>query len=228
MVFSENFGTEGRGGYFDNYGIIRDIIQNHLLQILALFAMEPPTSLDAEDIRNEKVKVLRSMVPVQLDDVVLGQYKGRVEKNGNKLPAYLEDATVPQNSLCPTFAAVAMRISNARWDGVPFLLKAGKALDKRRAEIRVQVGTAGRGGRRGPWRAQGAGGGRWRAGGSTAGREGREGREGYNYVDEAVDASVWKGMEWQGQGCWLISGSGARMKVLHKEAVEVMPAGHMF
>jgi len=138
VIFSENFGTEGRGGYFDQYGIIRDIIQNHLLQILALFAMEPPVSLDAEDIRNEKVKVLRSMVPVVLDDVVLGQYRGRVEKDGKKLPAYLDDPTVPKGSLTPTFAAVAMKICNARWDGVPFLLKAGKALDKRVAEIRVQ------------------------------------------------------------------------------------------
>jgi len=68
LIFSEDFGTEGRGGYFDNYGIIRDIMQNHLLQILALFAMETPVSLDAEDIRNEKVKVLRSMRPLKLED----------------------------------------------------------------------------------------------------------------------------------------------------------------
>ena len=138
IIFSENFGTEGRGGYFDQYGIIRDILQNHLLQILALFAMEPPVSLDAEDIRNEKVKVLKSMIPVVLEDVVLGQYRGRMEKDGKKLPAYLDDTTVPKGSLTPTFAAVAMKICNARWDGVPFLLKAGKALDKRVAEIRVQ------------------------------------------------------------------------------------------
>ncbi|KAF2580318.1 hypothetical protein F2Q68_00005650 [Brassica cretica] len=71
FIFSEDFGTEGRGGYFDHYGIIRDIMQNHLLQILALFAMETPVSLDAEDIRNEKVKVLRSMRPIQLEDVVI-------------------------------------------------------------------------------------------------------------------------------------------------------------
>lgn len=139
VIFSENFGTEGRGGYFDQYGIIRDILQNHLLQILSLFAMEPPVSLDAEDIRNEKVKVLRSMVPVELEDVVLGQYRGRSERNGGKsLPSYLDDKTVPKGSLTATFAAVAMKINNARWDGVPFLLKAGKALDKRVAEIRVQ------------------------------------------------------------------------------------------
>jgi len=134
IIFSENFGTEGRGGYFDNYGIIRDIIQNHLLQVMALFAMEPPVSLDAEDIRNEKVKVLRSMEPVKLENVVIGQYRA----NDNGRPGYLDDETVPEGSRCETFAAIAMFINNARWEGVPFLFKAGKALFKRHAEIRVQ------------------------------------------------------------------------------------------
>lgn len=140
VIFSEDFGTEGRGGYFDSYGIIRDVIQNHLLQILALFAMETPASLDAEDIRDEKVKVLRSMRPVSIDDVVVGQYRGRAASGPGRpaLPGYLDDPTVPPGSLCPTFAAAAMFINNARWDGVPFLLKAGKALASRSAEIRVQ------------------------------------------------------------------------------------------
>ncbi|CAN6477823.1 unnamed protein product [Victoria cruziana] len=137
LIFSEDFGTEGRGGYFDNYGIIRDIMQNHLLQILAIFAMEPPVSLDAEDIRNEKVKVLRSIRRLQLDDVVIGQYKGH-KRGGKVYPAYIDDPTVPNNSLTATFAAAALFIDNARWDGVPFLMKAGKALHSRRAEIRVQ------------------------------------------------------------------------------------------
>ncbi|XP_038990038.1 glucose-6-phosphate 1-dehydrogenase, chloroplastic-like [Phoenix dactylifera] len=137
LIFSEDFGTEGRGGYFDNYGIIRDIMQNHLLQILALFAMETPVSLDAEDIRNEKVKVLRSMRTLKLDDVVVGQYKGHT-KGGKSYPAYTDDQTVPKGSLTPTFAAAAVFIDNARWDDVPFLMKAGKALNTRRAEIRVQ------------------------------------------------------------------------------------------
>lgn len=137
VIFSENFGTEGRGGYFDRYGIIRDVIQNHLLQILALFAMEAPSSLSAEDIRDEKVKVLKNMAPVQLDDVVLGQYRSRTTR-GTTLPGYLDDPTVPAGSLTATFAAVAVRIDNPRWDGVPFLLKAGKALHSRCAEIRVQ------------------------------------------------------------------------------------------
>ncbi|CAN6865352.1 unnamed protein product [Brassica oleracea] len=137
FIFSEDFGTEGRGGYFDHYGIIRDIMQNHLLQILALFAMETPVSLDAEDIRNEKVKVLRSMRPIQVEDVVIGQYKSHT-KGGVTYPGYTDDKTVPKGSLTPTFAAAALFIDNARWDGVPFLMKAGKALHTRRAEIRVQ------------------------------------------------------------------------------------------
>ncbi|KAI9095372.1 hypothetical protein K1719_026406 [Acacia pycnantha] len=137
FIFSEDFGTEGRGGYFDNYGIIRDIMQNHLLQILALFAMEPPISLDAEDIRNEKVKVLRSMIPLQLENVVVGQYKGH-SKSGKSYPGYTDDPTVPNGSITPTFAAAVLFINNARWDGVPFLMTAGKALHTRRAEIRVQ------------------------------------------------------------------------------------------
>ncbi|BAT98449.1 hypothetical protein LR48_Vigan406s022600 [Vigna angularis] len=137
IIFSEDFGTEGRGGYFDHYGIIRDIMQNHLLQILALFAMETPVSLAAEDIRNEKVKVLRSMRPLQLENAVVGQYKGH-NKGGKSYPAYTDDATVPTGSLTPTFAAAALFIDNARWDGVPFLMKAGKALHTKRAEIRVQ------------------------------------------------------------------------------------------
>ncbi|KAL0854484.1 hypothetical protein Bca101_059636 [Brassica carinata] len=137
LIFSEDFGTEGRGGYFDQYGIIRDIMQNHLLQILALFAMETPVSLDAEDIRSEKVKVLRSMKPLLLQDMIVGQYKGH-SKGGKAYPGYIDDPTVPNNSLTPTFAAAAMFINNARWDGVPFLMKAGKALHTRGAEIRVQ------------------------------------------------------------------------------------------
>ncbi|KAF3443258.1 hypothetical protein FNV43_RR12940 [Rhamnella rubrinervis] len=112
--------------YFDNYGIIRDIMQNHLLQILVLFSMETPVSLDAKDIRNEKVKVLRSMSPLHLEDVVAGQYKGH-NKGGMSYPAYTDDPTVPKDSLTPTFAAATLFINNARWDGVPFLMKVDKA-----------------------------------------------------------------------------------------------------
>uniref|UniRef100_A0A5B7A7U3 Glucose-6-phosphate 1-dehydrogenase n=1 Tax=Davidia involucrata TaxID=16924 RepID=A0A5B7A7U3_DAVIN len=127
IVFREDFGTEGRGGYFDEYGIIRDIIQNHLLQVLCLVAMEKPVSLKPEHIRDEKVKVLQSVIPIKDEEVVLGQYEG-----------YTDDPTVPDKSNTPTFATVILRIHNERWEGVPFILKAGKALNSRKAEIRVQ------------------------------------------------------------------------------------------
>ncbi|KAG1331349.1 glucose-6-phosphate 1-dehydrogenase, cytoplasmic isoform [Cocos nucifera] len=127
IVFREDFGTEGRGGYFDQYGIIRDIIQNHLLQVLCLVAMEKPVSINPEHIRDEKVKVLQSVLPIKYEEVVLGQYEG-----------YRDDPTVSDNSNTPTFATVVLRIHSERWEGVPFILKAGKALNSRKAEIRVQ------------------------------------------------------------------------------------------
>eukprot|EP00850_Spirogloea_muscicola_P002141 SM000008S22230 [mRNA] locus=s8:585467:589117:- [translate_table: standard] len=127
ITFKEDFGTEGRGGYFDEYGIIRDIIQNHLLQVLCLVAMEKPVSMGPEDVRDEKVRVLRCIEEIKDNDVVLGQYEG-----------YTDDETVPDDSRTPTFATIVLRINNERWDGVPFIIKAGKALDSRKAEIRVQ------------------------------------------------------------------------------------------
>jgi glucose-6-phosphate 1-dehydrogenase len=133
IIFKEQLGVEGRGAYFDNYGIIRDVMQNHLMQILTLISMEPPTSLAPEDIRSEKVKVLRSIEPVTRENIVIGQYKGKGDKIG-----YRDDPTVPDDSLTPTFAACVLKIKNRRWDGVPFLLQCGKALDERVAEIRIQ------------------------------------------------------------------------------------------
>jgi len=135
ISFKEPFGTEGRGGYFDKIGIIRDVMQNHLLQVLSLVAMERPVSLQAEHIRDEKVKVLQCINPLQLSDVVLGQY---VSDKDGKHPAYIDDDTVPEGSNCPTFATAVMYIRNERWAKVPFILKCGKALDERKAEIRLQ------------------------------------------------------------------------------------------
>eukprot|EP00741_Cyanophora_paradoxa_P022487 tig00021464_g21713.t1 len=137
IIFKEDFGTEGRGGYFDQYGIIRDIIQNHLLQILTLIAMEQPVSLESEDVRNEKVKVLRCIKPIDIQDTVIGQYTGKKGSAG-KVPGYKDDATVAPDSITPTFAAMAMYVRNRRWDGVPFLIKAGKALDERLTEVRIK------------------------------------------------------------------------------------------
>ncbi|CAF0999969.1 unnamed protein product [Brachionus calyciflorus] len=138
ITFKEPFGTQGRGGYFDEFGIIRDVMQNHLLQILSLVAMESPISKNAEEIRNEKVKVLRSIPEIKLEDVVLGQYVGNPNGQGDEKMGYLDDPTVPAGSNTPTFCCAILKIKNERWDGVPFILKSGKALNERKAEIRIQ------------------------------------------------------------------------------------------
>nr|KAG5711455.1 hypothetical protein BaRGS_025882 [Batillaria attramentaria] len=96
ISFKEPFGTQGRGGYFDSFGIIRDVMQNHLLQILTLVAMEKPPTTASEDIRNEKVKVLKSIQPPNNENIVLGQYVGDPEGKGDEKVGYLEDPTVPQ------------------------------------------------------------------------------------------------------------------------------------
>ncbi|KAJ7276419.1 glucose-6-P dehydrogenase [Mycena haematopus] len=133
ITFKEPFGTEGRGGYFDSFGIIRDVLQNHLLQVLSILTMERPVSFSAEDIRDEKVKVLRSIPPITQEDTLLGQYVGADGK-----PGYLEDDTVPRGSVCPTFAATTLWLHTPRWEGVPFILKAGKALNEAKVEVRIQ------------------------------------------------------------------------------------------
>eukprot|EP00948_MAST-09A_sp_MAST-9A-sp1_P000183 g183.t1 len=140
ITFKEPFGTQGRGGYFDNYGIIRDVMQNHLMQVLSLIAMEPPVSIASDDVRDEKVKVLRSVQQVCEDHVVLGQYESLVDPDSGEViePGYLEDTQVPSNSYTPTFATVVLYINNPRWLGVPFILRAGKALNERKAEVRIQ------------------------------------------------------------------------------------------
>lgn len=140
ITFRENFGCEGRAGYFDQSGIIRDVMQNHLLQTLALIAMDSPVSLMAEDVRNEKVKVLRAVKPVVLEDVVVGQYG---DDPTGKHTAYLKESGVPKDSVTPTFATAVLHIHNARWEGVPFILKAGKALNERKVDIRIQFKSVG-------------------------------------------------------------------------------------
>jgi glucose-6-phosphate 1-dehydrogenase len=139
ITFKEDIGIEGRGGYFDQYGIIRDVMQNHLLQILALVAMESPVNLKSEYIRDEKVKVLKSCNPIVLEDLVIGQY-GRDQEG--KQSSYLEDPTVSKDSITPTFATAVIHIHNPRWKGVPFILKCGKGLNERKAEIRIQFQDA--------------------------------------------------------------------------------------
>uniref|UniRef100_A0A8C5H8U4 Glucose-6-phosphate 1-dehydrogenase n=1 Tax=Gouania willdenowi TaxID=441366 RepID=A0A8C5H8U4_GOUWI len=138
LTFKEPFGTQGRGGYFDDFGIIRDVMQNHLLQILCLVAMDKPASTSPDDVRDEKVKVLKCISPVAASDVVLGQYVGNPEGDKDSKLGYRDDPTVQKGSLTPTFATAVLYVHNERWDGVPFVLRCGKALNERKAEVRLQ------------------------------------------------------------------------------------------
>ncbi|XP_036844674.1 glucose-6-phosphate 1-dehydrogenase isoform X3 [Oncorhynchus mykiss] len=135
LTFKEPFGTQGRGGYFDDFGIIRDVMQNHLLQMLSLVAMEKPASTSPDDVRDEKVKVLKCIAPVPRSDVVLGQYIGDPEGEGHARLGYLDDPTVPNGSQTPTFATSVLYVQNERWDGVPFILRCGKALNERFTDV---------------------------------------------------------------------------------------------
>ncbi|KAL7414583.1 glucose-6-phosphate dehydrogenase [Mrakia frigida] len=127
VIMSETFGAEGRGGYFDEFGMIRDVCQNHLLQALTLLTMEAPSSLHGEGIRDAKVEVLKAMPPIKKEDVVLGQYVS--SKTDPKKNSYVLDDTVPDDSKTETFAEFEMRINNDRWKGVPIIMKTGKGMD---------------------------------------------------------------------------------------------------
>ncbi|KAI3387884.1 hypothetical protein SNEBB_008601 [Seison nebaliae] len=139
ITFKEPFGTEGRGGYFDQFGIIRDVMQNHLMQIVSLVAMDEPQSNSADDIRKAKVEVLEKISSPSLDDVIIGQYIGNKESevDDEKL-SYVDDPGISNDSLTSTYACVKLMIDNDKWKGVPFFLKCGKALNEKKAEIRIQ------------------------------------------------------------------------------------------
>lgn len=140
ITVAESVGVEGRWGYYDEYGAMRDMIQNHLMQLLCLVAMEPPCSLDADSVRDEKVKVLKSLRHMSPSDIeqktVRAQYaKGSI--NGESVPGYLEGEGVSE-STTETFAAIRVDIDNWRWNGVPFYLRSGKRLRSRNSEIIIQ------------------------------------------------------------------------------------------
>lgn len=140
ITFKEPFGTYGRGGYFDQFGMIRDVMQNHLLQMLSLVGMERPVSSNPEDIRDEKVKVLRCMPSIRREDLIIGQYIGNDgAKDGDEAKlGYRDDPTVPNDSITETYAMAVLWVNNERWEGVPFFLRCGKALNERKAEVRIQ------------------------------------------------------------------------------------------
>ena len=140
ITVAEDIGVENRAGYFDTTGLLRDMFQNHILQMLAFVAMEPPASFNAERIRDEKVKVLRSIRPFPLNElyrwIVRGQYlSGKV--NDYQVPAYTEEPGVSKDSKTETFVAMKLMIDNWRWNGVPFYIRAGKRLPRKISEIAI-------------------------------------------------------------------------------------------
>ncbi len=143
ITVAETVGVEGRWGYYDQYGAMRDMVQNHLMQLLCLVAMEPPRSLqsDSDSVRNEKVKVLKSLRQMSKREVsentVRGQYKSGVSNN-KSVPGYLEDDDELHESDTETFVAVKADIDNWTWSGVPFYLRTGKRMSERYSEIVIQ------------------------------------------------------------------------------------------
>jgi glucose-6-phosphate 1-dehydrogenase len=141
ITVSEKIGVGDRGGYYEEAGALRDMIQNHMLQVLALIAMEPPVSLEAEAVRDEKVKLLKSIRPIIAENVarqiVRGQYfAGAVD--GQPRPGYRQEPKVNPNSNVETFVALKLFIDNWRWSGMPFYLRTGKNLPMSASEVRIQ------------------------------------------------------------------------------------------
>lgn len=137
ITVAETVGVGTRAGFYDQTGALRDMVQNHLLQLLCIVAMEPPNSLDADDVRDEKRKVLRALKPMDLQEVrhtVRGQYTaGAVQ--GQAVSGYQQESGVPAGSDTETFVALRAQVHNARWAGVPFFLRTGKRLQERRSQI---------------------------------------------------------------------------------------------
>ena len=141
ITVSEKLGVGERGGYYEEAGALRDMVQNHMLQVLSLVAMEPPVSLEAESIRDEKVKLLKSIRPLTPEDVarqvVRGQYfAGTVD--GEPRPGYRQEPKVKPDSNVETYVALKLFIDNWRWSGVPFYLRTGKNLPLSASEVRIQ------------------------------------------------------------------------------------------
>lgn len=144
ITAAEQLGVEKRGSYYEEAGAMRDMIQNHLMQLVALVAMEPPVSFEAESIRDEKVKVLKALRPIKPESVVTetvrGQYgAGRIGRN--EVVGYRQEPNVKPDSLTETFAAVRVFIDNWRWSGVPFYLRAGKRMAKPDTEVVIHFKT---------------------------------------------------------------------------------------
>ena len=138
ITVAETVGVEKRGGYYDRAGALRDMVQNHLMQLLCCIAMEPILSFEAEEVRNKKLDLLKAIRPIKEEDVqqiaIRGQYgKGWVE--GKEIPAYPDEEGVAKDSDTETYAAIKLFIDNWRWHGVPFYLRTGKCLTSKATKI---------------------------------------------------------------------------------------------
>jgi glucose-6-phosphate 1-dehydrogenase len=141
ITAAETLGVGSRAGYYEDTGVVRDMFQNHMMQLLALTGMEPPSTFEADRVRDEKAKVYRCFRPFPVDalheHLVLGQYgAGTVE--GKRVPAYRDEPGVMMDSLTPTFAMMKIFLDNWRWQGVPFFLTSGKRMAKKITEIVIQ------------------------------------------------------------------------------------------
>jgi len=141
ITVAEELGLESRASYYESAGALRDMVQSHLTQLLTLVAMEVPAAMDADSIRAEKLKVIRSVRPLVADDAVLGQYEAG-EINGKPVEGYREEPGVAADSRTDTFAALKLNVENWRWQGVPFYLRTGKRMPKRLTEIEIKFRRA--------------------------------------------------------------------------------------
>ncbi len=136
ITVGEDLGVGTRGGYYETAGALRDMVQNHILQLISLVAMEPPTAFEAESIRSEKVKVVRSITETSHEDVVLGQYAAGCIK-GEQVPRYRDEPKVAPDSETETYAALRLHVDTWRWHGVPFYVRTGKRLPERTTKIAI-------------------------------------------------------------------------------------------
>jgi glucose-6-phosphate 1-dehydrogenase len=143
ITVAESDGIGGRGRYYEEAGALRDMVQNHLLQVLAFVAMEPPRSLAPEDVRDRKAELLEAVRPFSADELVKGQYRAGVVE-GREVPGYRDEELVSPESSVETFVAVRAWVDNPRWKGVPFLLRTGKRLPRRATEVAIVLRESGR------------------------------------------------------------------------------------
>lgn len=136
ITVAEDQGIGTRADYYDHAGVVRDMVQNHLTQLLALVAMEPPNVFDADQIRDEKVKVIEAVADIEPDDVVYGQYDSGTFK-GSPVPSYREEQGVAPDSVTATFVGMKLYIDSWRWEGIPFYLRTGKRLPERFTQVAV-------------------------------------------------------------------------------------------